>query len=202
MIAIVDYGVGNLFSLECSLKKIGAESIVTGDPELIAGADKIILPGVGAFSDAIAKLRESGLADLLISLAKSGKKIMGICLGMQLLFEESEEYGRHAGLGLLSGRVVPILREETKHLKIPQMGYNSLKIEKNHPILNNTREGDFVYFVHSFCAEGCSDSLIASTDYGITVTAAVGKDNVAGTQFHPEKSGEAGLNILRAFAEW
>ena len=202
MIAIVDYGVGNLFSLECSLKKIGAESIVTGDPDLIAGADKIILPGVGAFSDAIAKLRESGLADLLISLAKSGKKIMGICLGMQLLFEESEEYGRHAGLGLLSGRVVPILREETKHLKIPQMGYNSLKIEKNHPILNNTREGDFVYFVHSFCAEGCSDSLIASTDYGITVTAAVGKDNVAGTQFHPEKSGEAGLNILRAFAEW
>lgn len=202
MIAIVDYGVGNLFSLECSLKKIGADTVVTGDAAEIARAEKIILPGVGAFADAIKKLRESGLADLIISEARAGKPIMGICLGMQLLFEASEEYGEHEGLGLLSGRVVPILREETKHLKIPEIGWNSLHIEGNHPILKYTREGDFVYFVHSFCAEGCRDSLIASAEYGVSLTAAVGLGNVCGTQFHPEKSGEVGLGILKAFAEW
>ena len=202
MIAIIDYGVGNLFSLTSSLKKIGAESVVTGDPAVIAEADKIILPGVGAFEDAKRKLVEAGLADLVVSMAKRGKKILGICLGMQMLFERSYEYGEHEGLGLLRGSVVGMDGRIDKGLMIPHIGWNSLKIKKEHPIFKYVKENDYVYFVHSYFADGCDDSLLASCEYGREITAAVALENVAGTQFHPEKSGEVGLSILKAFAEW
>lgn len=202
MIAIVDYGVGNLFSLKSSLEMIGAESVVTSDPDVIRQADKILLPGVGAFEDARAKLRNSGLDKVVCDEVKQGKKLLGICLGMQMLFDRSYEYGTHEGLGLLRGEVVPMQGSIPKELNIPHIGWNSLKVISDHPIFKYTRDGDFVYFVHSYYASGCDDSLLATTDYGIEMTAAVAKDNVAGMQFHPEKSGECGLNILRAFAEW
>ena len=202
MIAIIDYGVGNLFSLRSSLDMIGAESVVTNDPEVIRSADKILLPGVGAFEDAKRKLSESGLDKLILELVDGGKKIMGICLGMQMLFERSFEYGEHKGLGLLSGSVIPMQGTIPEGLQIPHIGWNKLNVVSEHPVFRYTKNGDYVYFVHSFYASGCEDSLLATTDYGINITAAVAKDNVAGMQFHPEKSGECGLNILRAFAEW
>ena len=202
MIAVVDYGVGNLFSLTFSLTAIGAESIVTGDPEKIKAADKIILPGVGAFEDARKKLRESGLDEVVISEAKKGKKLLGICLGMQMLFERSYEYGVHEGLGLLSGSVVAMQGKIPANLMIPHIGWNALNIKKEHPIFKYVKEGDYVYFVHSYYAEGCDESLLATSEYGKDLTAAVALDNVTGTQFHPEKSGEVGLSILKAFAEW
>lgn len=202
MIAIIDYGVGNLFSLRSSLDMIGAESVVTNDPEVIRSADKILLPGVGAFEDAKRKLSESGLDKLILELVDGGKKIMGICLGMQMLFERSLEYGEHKGLGLLSGSVIPMQGTIPEGLQIPHIGWNKLNVVSEHPVFKYTKNGDYVYFVHSFYASGCEDSLLATTDYGINITAAVAKDNVAGMQFHPEKSGECGLNILRAFAEW
>lgn len=202
MIAVVDYGVGNLFSLTSSLSAVGAECVVTGDPVLIKSADKIILPGVGAFEDAKAKLSERGLDKVLVAAASEGKKILGICLGMQMLFEKSYEYGEHEGLGLIKGSVVAMEKRIPTELKIPHIGWNSLHITATHPIFKYVKEGDFVYFVHSYFADGCSDSLLATTEYGIDLTAAVAKDNVAGTQFHPEKSGEVGLSILKAFVEW
>ena len=202
MIAIIDYGVGNLFSLKSSLEMIGAKSVVTSDPDVIRQADKILLPGVGAFEDARAKLKSSGLDKVVCDEVKQGKKLLGICLGMQMLFDRSYEYGTHEGLGLLRGEVVPMQGSIPKELNIPHIGWNSLKVISDHPIFKYTRDGDFVYFVHSYYASGCDDSLLATTDYGIEMTAAVAKDNVAGMQFHPEKSGECGLNILRAFAEW
>ena len=202
MIAIIDYGVGNLFSLRSSLDMIGAESVVTSDPETIRSADKILLPGVGAFEDAKRKLSESGLDKLILELVADGKKIMGICLGMQMLFERSLEYGEHKGLGLLSGSVIPMQGTIPPGLQIPHIGWNRLNVVSEHPVFKYTKNGDYVYFVHSYYASGCEDSLLATTDYGINITAAVAKDNVAGMQFHPEKSGECGLNILRAFAEW
>lgn len=201
MIAIVDYGAGNLFSLRSSLAHIGAEAVVTGDPTVIAAADRVILPGVGAFGDAAKKLRESGLAKVVCDEAERGKPLLGICLGMQLLFERSFEYGDHEGLGLLKGSVVPMSGRLPPELKIPQIGWNSLHIRRPNPLLRHVQEGDHVYFVHSFFAEGCEDSLIATTDYGEELTAAVGLGNVYGCQFHPEKSGRVGLGILRAFAE-
>lgn len=202
MIAVIDYGVGNLFSLCSSLEAIGANSVVTSDPEVIKKADKIILPGVGAFADAIGKLRESGLDKVIINEARGGKKLFGICLGMQLLFEKSYEYGEHEGLGLLKGSVVPMQGVIPSELKIPHIGWNSLHITKKHPIFKYIKEGDFVYFVHSYYATECDQSLLASTEYGAELTAAVALDNVSGTQFHPEKSGDIGLSILRAFCEW
>ncbi len=202
MIAIIDYGVGNLFSLRSSLDMIGADSMVTSDPDLIRSADKILLPGVGAFRDARKKLSDTGLDKVVIEEVRNGKKLMGICLGMQMLFDRSFEYGEHKGLGLLRGDVIGMEGRIPQGLNIPHIGWNSLKITSDHPVFKNTREGDFVYFVHSYYAAGCEDSLLATTDYGIDITAAVAKDNIAGMQFHPEKSGEAGLNILRAFAEW
>ena len=202
MIAIIDYGVGNLFSLCSSLDMIGAESVVTSDPAVIRSADKIILPGVGAFEDARAKLRASGLDEIVISEAKSGKPILGICLGMQMLFERSFEYGNHEGLGLIKGQVVGMQGKLPENLMIPHIGWNSLKIKKEHPIFKYVKEGDYVYFVHSYYAENCDESLLSTTDYGREITAAVANGNVTGTQFHPEKSGEVGLAILRAFAEW
>ena len=202
MIAVIDYGVGNLFSLCSSLDAIGAESVVTSDPEVIKSAEKIILPGVGAFGDAIAKLRESGLDKVIKNEVALGKPIFGICLGMQLLFEKSYEYGEHEGLGLLRGSVVPMEGRISENLKIPHIGWNALNIEREHPLLKYTAEGYHVYFVHSYFAIECEDSLVASSEYGAKVTALVARGNVAGAQFHPEKSGDVGLNMLRAFCEW
>ena len=202
MIAVIDYGVGNLFSLCSSLDAIGAETVVTCDPDVVRAADKIILPGVGAFSDAIAKLRESGMDKIIIEEAKRGKPLFGICLGMQMLFEKRYEYGEHDGLGLLRGSVVGMEGSLPSELKIPHIGWNYLKFDREHPLFKYINEGDFVYFVHSYYAVDCEESLIASTEYGKMLTAAVALENVAGTQFHPEKSGEVGLKILKAFCEW
>lgn len=201
MIAIIDYGVGNLFSLSSSLKKIGADIVVTSDKAVIEKADKIILPGVGAFADAAKKLRDSGLDKVLITAAKNGKKIMGICLGMQLLFEKSFEYGEHEGLGLLKGQVIPMENTIPKNLKIPHIGWNALHFCRTSELFKYLKENDCVYFVHSFYATDCEDSVIATAEYGKELTAAVQKDNIFGCQFHPEKSGNVGLNILRAFCE-
>ncbi len=197
MIAVIDYGVGNLFSLTHSLKKIGAESVVTKDKNVIKKADKLILPGVGAFGDAAEKLRRDSLDRLIIEQCNQGKPLLGICLGMQLFFDHSYEYGEHEGLGLISGDVLP-LKDYVKSLKIPHMGWNSLKIYDDNPLLNGTKQGDYVYFVHSFFAK-CNEGLSATAEYGIEVTAAVRKNNVFGMQFHPEKSGEAGLKMLKQF---
>ena len=201
MIAILDYGVGNLFSLRSSFRAIGAEAVVTADPAVIARADRLVLPGVGAFRDAAEKLRASGLERVLLSEAKAGKPLLGICLGMQLLFESSSEYGEHPGLGLLPGHVVGMAGRIPPELKIPHIGWNALHITRIHPLLSNIREGDCVYFVHSFFAADCDASTIAVTDYGIPLTAAVARGSVMGCQFHPEKSGAVGLAILRAFCE-
>lgn len=201
MVAIVDYGVGNLFSLKSSLEAIGENVIVTGDKNEIQDAERIILPGVGAFEDAALKLKNSGLGEVIISEAKKGKPIMGICLGMQLLLEKSFEYGEHEGLGLIKGEIRPIENIIPKDLKVPHIGWNSLKFRggKNE-IFKYLNDGDFVYFVHSYHAENCP-GIIATSEYGAELTAAVAKDNVYGCQFHPEKSGEIGLKILKAFCE-
>ena len=202
MIGIIDYGVGNLFSLKSSFAAIGAECVVSPDPQVLGKADKLILPGVGAFADAAKKLRDSGLDIFVKEQAALGKPLLGICLGMQLLFEKSFEYGEHEGLGLLAGQVVPMAQRLPEGLKIPHIGWNALHKEKQDAkILKYVREGDYVYFVHSFYAENCSDSLAGTTDYGLTITAAVEKGNLYGCQFHPEKSGAVGLSILRAFCE-
>ena len=201
MIAIVDYGVGNLFSLSSSLEMIGAESVVTADEAVLRSADKILLPGVGAFEDAAKKLRESGLADLIKELAAGGKPLLGICLGMQMLFERSYEYGEHEGLGLIPGSVRPIRDVIPADYKIPHIGWNGLHFRQENPLFKYVKEGDCVYFVHSFYASDCDDHVVATAEYGADLTAAVAKGNVYGCQFHPEKSGNVGLNILKAFAE-
>ena len=199
MIGIIDYGVGNLFSLCSSCKAIGEEAFVSGDAEELAKADRLILPGVGAFEDAAKKLRDSGMAEFVRAQAAQGKPLLGICLGMQLLFEKSYEYGCHEGLGLLKGQVVPMEGRLPKELKIPHMGCNALDVRRG--TLLEGLSGQYVYFVHSFFAENCEDSLSALTEYGIPITAAVEKGNIYGCQFHPEKSGNVGLSILRKFAE-
>lgn len=204
MIAIIDYGVGNLFSLRSSLAAVGAQAVVTGDSAVIRAADKLILPGVGAFADAAALLRSTGLDKVVCQEAQSGKPLLGICLGMQLLFEESLEYGRHPGLGLIPGTVAPIRDVIPAGYKVPHIGWNALHFPKDrpvHPLLSQIREGDCVYFVHSYYGANCAGSVIATAEYGPELTAAVARDNVMGVQFHPEKSGAVGLNILRAFCE-
>ena len=202
MIAIIDYGVGNLFSLKSSFNAIGADVIVTDSEEIIRSADKIILPGVGAFSDAIAKLRATGLDKVLVDEAKKGKPVMGICLGMQMLFEKSYEYGEYDGLGLLRGNVVGMQGVLPEELKIPHIGWNALHFtQKDCPLFKFIKENDCVYFVHSYFAENCDESVAATTEYGKELTAAVAYKNIYGCQFHPEKSGDVGLNILRAFCE-
>ena len=202
MIAIVDYGVGNLFSLESSFKYIGKEAKLTSDPEVIRRAERIILPGVGAFEDAAKKLRQSGLWEVVCEQARSGKALLGICLGMQMLFEKSYEYGEHEGLGLIKGSVRAMREVVPSELKIPQMGWNALDfVGEKSKLFKYIKEGDFVYFVHSYHATECDEALIATSEYGVPITAAVAMGNVYGTQFHPEKSGEVGLNILRAFCE-
>ena len=199
MIGIIDYGVGNLFSLWSSCKAIWQEACVRGDPAELAKADRLILPGVGAFEDAAKKLRDTGMADFVRQQAEEEKPLLGICLGMQLLFEKSYEYGCHQGLGLLKGQVVPMEGKLPANLKIPHMGWNALDVRRG--TLLEGLSGQYVYFVHSFFAENCEDSLSAVTEYGIPITAAVEKGNIFGCQFHPEKSGNVGLSILRKFAE-
>ncbi|MBQ2285504.1 MAG: imidazole glycerol phosphate synthase subunit HisH [Clostridia bacterium] len=204
MIAIVDYGVGNIFSLYSSFKYIGAEVVLTSDPEEIKKADKIILPGVGAFADAAKKLRDSGLADVVVKEVKNGKPLLGICLGMQMLFERSFEYGEHQGLGLIKGDIVSMEGVVPANYKIPHIGWNGLHFPKDKaksPIFKYINENDCVYFVHSYFGTNCDESVIATTEYGAELTAAVAYKNVYGVQFHPEKSGEVGMKILKAFCE-
>lgn len=201
MIAIVDYGVGNLFSLNCSFKKVGADTVLASDRKTIENAEKIILPGVGAFKDASQKLQDSGLGEVVKEQVRKGKYVMGVCLGMQLLFDKSYEYGCHEGLGILKGEVVPMRGYIDAGLKVPHIGWNALHIEKENALLKYCKEGDYVYYVHSYYASKCPDLVIATSEYSKPLTAAVAKDNVLGCQFHPETSGEVGLNILRAFCE-
>ena len=202
MIGIIDYGVGNLFSLRRSLEYVGAEAVVSGDEAVLRSVGKLILPGVGAFGDAAAKLRATGLDRLVLEEAAAGKPLLGICLGMQLLFEESEEYGLHKGLGLLPGRVVAMEGRLPAGLPIPHIGWNGLTLTNPAcPLFRDTKDGNCVYFVHSYYAEGCGDALAATAEYGRDLTATVWRDNVCGCQFHPEKSGPVGLQMLRAFVE-
>ena len=201
MIAIIDYGVGNLYSLEQSFKAIDAQVMVTDKPEELQKAEKILLPGVGAFGDAAEKLRNTGMADAVLEQVAMGKPLMGICLGMQLLFDRGLEYGDHAGLGLISGEVRSISEVTPNELKIPHMGWNALDVTRESKLFRYIKNGDYVYFVHSFYAANCAESTIATAEYGAPLTAAVEKENVFGCQFHPEKSGRVGLEILRAFCE-
>lgn len=206
MIAIIDYGVGNLFSLSASLKFLGAETKVTNKEEDLRTADRIILPGVGAFEDAIAKLRATGLVEAILEETEKGKPLLGICLGMQLLFETSYEYGEHKGLGLIPGEIASIeadlpARPFGEKLKVPHIGWNSLHLKNEDPLFKYIKEGDYVYYVHSFYGKNCLENTIASSNYDIEITGAVRRGSVYGTQFHPEKSGNVGLNILRAFME-
>ena len=201
MIAIVEYGVGNLFSLRSSLAALGIEAEVTADKAVLSRASHIILPGVGAFKDAAALLAKDGLDEYLKSLAAEGKPLLGICLGMQMLFEESHEFGVHRGLGLLKGKILPIAPKIPESYKIPHIGWNPLSIKKASPLFKHIKDGDAVYFVHSYYAECEKDDLLASAEYGAELTATVASGNVYGCQFHPEKSGEVGLNILKGFSE-
>ncbi len=201
MIAIVDYGVGNLFSIKSSFDTVGAECVITSDENIIRQADKIILPGVGAFRDARRKLAESGLDKVIIEEANGGKPLLGICLGMQLLFEKSYEYGEYEGLGLIKGEIKPIADVIGEVLSIPHIGWNPLIFKRETPIFKYLKDGDCVYFVHSYYAADCDESVTATAEYGCELTASAENGNVYGCQFHPEKSGKAGLSILKAFAE-
>lgn len=201
MIRIIDYGVGNLFSLRSSLRAIGIDADYTGNLAEIRKADKLILPGVGAFRDAREALQSTGLDRVVQEEAGKGKPLMGICLGMQMLFNRSYEYGEYEGLGLIPGEIVPMEGRIPKNLPIPHIGWNELMLKQPSPLMKNTANGDYVYFVHSYYAETPTEYVIATTDYGVEMTAAVQKDNVYGCQFHPEKSSEVGLSILKAFCE-
>ena len=201
MIAIIDYGVGNLFSLRSSLAHLGQEAQVTADADAIRKADRLILPGVGAFADAMEKLKATGLVPVIQEQAET-KPLLGICLGMQLLFEKSYEYGEHAGLGFIPGQVCPLEPDLTdKALKVPQIGWNALHILRDDPLFRYIHEGEYVYYVHSYYGKNCTASTLAVSDYSIPVTGVVKAGHVYGTQFHPEKSGDTGLRILKAFAE-
>ena len=201
MIAIIDYGVGNLFSLKSSLAQLGQDTVVTADPDTIRKADRLILPGVGAFGDAMDKLVATGLVPVIRAEAEK-KPLLGICLGMQLLFEKSYEYGEHAGLGLIPGEVRPLAPVLAPGAKVPHMGWNSLRVRGDDPLFKYFNDGEYVYYVHSFYARGCERSTLGTSRYGnVDVTGVVRNGNVYGTQFHPEKSGDAGLRLLKAFAE-
>ncbi|MGM9654426.1 MAG: imidazole glycerol phosphate synthase subunit HisH [Butyricicoccaceae bacterium] len=201
MIAILDYGVGNLFSLRSSLSCLGLESKLTADPGELRAADRIILPGVGAFGDAMDKLKDTGLVPLIREESQK-KPLLGICLGMQLLFDESCEYGRHEGLGFVPGRIASLAEDlEDKRLKVPHIGWNALRIVRDDPLFKYVRDGEYVYYVHSFYGRDCAESTLATSEYGLTVTGVVRRGLVWGTQFHPEKSGDTGLRLLRAFGE-
>ena len=197
MIAVVDYGVGNLYSLTCSLRHIGAQCTVTREENALRAADRIILPGVGAFGDAAEKLHALRLDALLRDLAGQGKPLMGICLGMQLLFDKSHEYGEHAGLGLIPGEVRPLAPVLAPGAKVPHMGWNSVENLRS-GLFTGIDQGAYVYYVHSFAPEVNADT-IATTTYGVPFSAAIRKDNFYGTQFHPEKSAAIGAQILQNF---
>jgi len=201
MIAIIDYGVGNLFSLKSSFSALGIRAEVTAEPSVIHEAERLILPGVGAFEDAAKKLRESGLDTVVKEEAAGGKPLLGICLGMQLLFDKSYEFGEHEGLSLIPGKVTAMRGRIPDRLKVPAMGWNALHFVKESPLFRYVKEGDCVYFVHSYSAVDCGEDTLATVEYGTEITAAVGRRNVYGCQFHPEKSGNVGLSILRAFSE-
>lgn len=202
MIAVIDYGVGNLFSLKSSLSAIGQEAVVTRDQEELDRADHILLPGVGAFGDAVEKLRSTGMDRAVLRQAAAGKPLLGICLGMQLLFEKSYEYGEHQGLGFVQGEVCPLEPDlKDPALKVPQIGWNALLILRDDPLFQYIQEGEYVYYVHSYYGRHCTASTLAVSDYSIPVTGVVRAGKVYGTQFHPEKSGDTGLRILKAFAE-
>ena len=201
MIAIIDYGVGNLYSLSHSLTHIGADNLITRDPQIISSADKLILPGVGAFGDAKKKLDDTGLTSLIVRRAKERTPLLGICLGMQMLFDKSHEYGEHEGLHLIPGEICPIEPDLTQKLKVPHIGWNTLNIRRPNQLTKYISEGDSVYYVHSYYAKNIGTALVASSEYDVTIPGIVNKGSVFGTQFHPEKSGEIGLRILRAFAE-
>ena len=207
MTGVIDYGVGNLFSLMSSLKAVGEQAELSSDPSVLRACDRIILPGVGAFRAAMDKLKEKKLDAFVKDYAATGKSVMGICLGMQLLFDKSYEFGVTDGLGLIRGEVLPLedaLKEKGFDYKVPHMGWNSLQLTekgKKHPLFKYSKEGDYVYFVHSFYGKDCDESLLATSEYGIPVTASAANENVMGCQFHPEKSGEVGLRILKAFSE-
>ena len=201
MIAIIDYGVGNLFSLKSSFSALGIRAEVTAEPSVIHEAERLILPGVGAFEDAAKKLRESSLDTVVKEEAAGGKPLLGICLGMQLLFDKSYEFGEHEGLSLIPGKVTAMRGRIPDRLKVPAMGWNALHFVKDSPLFRYVKEGDCVYFVHSYSAVDCSEDTLATVEYGTEITAAVGRRNVYGCQFHPEKSGNVGLSILRAFSE-
>ena len=201
MIAVIDYGVGNLYSLSHSLSFLGIENTVSSDPEVIQRADKLILPGVGAFGDARKKLAEGGMDRLVIDRARAGTPLLGICLGMQMLFDRSYEYGEHPGLGLIPGRICPLGQDIPPTLKVPHIGWNALRFLRPCPLTRYIREGDSVYYVHSFYAKDALDAVKAVSEYGVDVPGLVQRDNVFGAQFHPEKSGRVGLSILKAFGE-
>ena len=201
MIALIDYGVGNLFSLERSFRAIGEQALITRDPAVIASADRLLLPGVGAFEDAAKKLRSAGMDEVLKEEAQRGKPILGVCLGMQLLFERSFEYGEHAGLGLLPGEVRPICEMIDGGLKIPHIGWNALRFTRPSALYREINEGACAYFVHSYAAANCAPVVSATVEYGGEIVASVEKDNIFGCQFHPEKSGRVGLTILKNFSE-
>ncbi len=201
MIAIIDYGVGNLYSLSHSLTHIGVENVITRDRAVIERAEKLILPGVGAFGDARKKLDDTGLTDLIIRRAKEGTPLLGICLGMQMLFDKSYEYGEHEGLHLIGGEICPLSEDLTQSLKVPHIGWNELNIKRPCKLTKYICEGDSVYYVHSYYAKGVGEALCASSEYEVEVPGIVHSGSVYGTQFHPEKSGEIGLRILKAFAE-
>ncbi|NLY54981.1 MAG: imidazole glycerol phosphate synthase subunit HisH [Firmicutes bacterium] len=202
MIAVVDYGVGNLFSLLSSLRFLGSACLVTKQKEDLVRAERIILPGVGAFGDAMDKLNDAGLTDTIRELAQV-KPLLGICLGMQLLFERSFEHGEHEGLGLIPGSVEPLAADLEQPLKVPHMGWNRLTIVRDDPIFKYFTDGDWVYYVHSYYAKNCAGNTLGVSDYGVTVTGLVRSASglIYGMQFHPEKSGRAGLGLLKAFSE-
>ena len=202
MIAIIDYGVGNLFSLKSSLDFIGLDTKITNNEKEIREADAIILPGVGAFRDAIEKLGEKNLKNIITEEVQKGKILLGICLGMQLLFEKSYEYGEYTGLGLIKGEICSLKNDlKNKDLKVPHMGWNNLSFNKDDKILKYIKEDEYVYYVHSYYAKNCDENILAHSEYEINIPGIVKNNNVYGIQFHPEKSGETGLNILRAFGE-
>lgn len=204
MIAIIDYGMGNLRSVQKGFEKIGADAIVTADPRAVLEADKIVLPGVGAFRDCMHNLEQAGFVEPILKVVADGRPFLGICVGMQLLFSDSVEFGLYRGLDLIPGHVLRFpegMREGGEDLKVPHMGWNQLNFKRKPAVFGGVDEGTNVYFVHSFYVKPDDDSVIAATtNYGIEFCSAIWKDNIIATQFHPEKSQHAGLRILKNFA--
>jgi glutamine amidotransferase len=200
MVAIIDYGVGNLRSVEKALQAVGAAATVTGDAGLIREADRIVLPGVGAFGECSRRLRESGMDGLVIEAAEQGKPVLGLCVGLQLMFDEGHEFGVHPGLGLMRGRVVRFPEDGPR---VPQIGWNQIEEARRHPLIEGIEDRAYFYFVHSFHVEADDlDDVIATTEYGLRFPSICGRGSVCGVQFHPEKSQDAGLRLLKNFSSF